>query len=139
MESRWRWPPGDVVASLGNGSGKASLARFHEIQGAGHLKGAADGRLVGALVSVGDVAFHRALEQEGLLGHIAEARPQVGLGKRAQIGAVEGDGALRRVVEALDELHDGGFARTGGAYDGQRGAGLGRERHMGERGSPSSV
>ena len=39
---------GDVVASLGDGSGKASLARFHEIQGAGHLKGAADGRLVGA-------------------------------------------------------------------------------------------
>lgn len=139
MESRWRWPPGDVVASLGDGSGKASLARFHEIQGAGHLKGAADGRLVGALVSVGDVAFHRALEQEGLLGHIAEARPQVGLGKRAQIDAIEGDRALRRVVEALDELHDGGFARAGGAYDGQRGAGLAVNDTWESAGSPSSV
>ena len=42
----------------------------------------------------------------GLLGHIAEARPQVGLGKRAQIDAVEGVGTHAELMESCPEYRE---------------------------------
>ncbi len=116
---------GDVRAALGDGGARAqALARFEATnsEGAGRRRRAPRMAASSAHPSsrVGDVRLSTVpCEQEGLLGHVAAARSRsAGLRESvAQIGAVEGDRALRRVVEALDELDDGGLARSGGAYD----------------------
>src|ERR671934_8642 len=54
----------------------------------------------------GDVLVHRAGEEEALLRHDAELPAERRLGHVAQVGAVDRDPALARVVEAREELRD---------------------------------
>ena len=67
-------------------------------------------------------------EKEGLLGNHADVAPEHGQGIVAHRPAVDQQRALGRFVEPGDQVDQRGFARAGGADDGQAGAGGNVER-----------
>src|SRR5699024_8832450 len=86
--------------------------------------------VVGVQVAVADVLHHGAGEQVGVLQHDAQRVAQVGLFDLADVDAVVADLAVLDVVEAVDEVGDGGLARAGGAYESHLLAGLGVQRNI---------
>ena len=60
----------------------------------------------------------------GILEHDAHGSPQVRLFDLVDVDAVIADLAVGNVVEAIDEVGDGGLAGAGGAYEGDLLAGL---------------
>ncbi len=96
-----------------------------EAVGVGQL-GGGDALLVGGVqVAVADVLHHRAGEQVGVLEDDAQAAAQVGLLDLVDVDAVVADLAVGDVIEAVDEVGDGGLARAGGAHKGDLLARLG--------------
>ena len=78
-------------------------------------------------LAVADVVHDRAGEQIHILQHDAERVAQVGLFDVVDVDAVIADLAVGDVVEAVDEVRDGGLARAGRADKGQLLPGLGIE------------
>ena len=68
--------------------------------------------------AVADILHHRAGEQVGVLQHDAQRTAQVGLFDLVDVDAVVADLAVLNVVEPVDEVGNGGLARTGGADKG---------------------
>ena len=75
-----------------------------------------DLRLGDARQPENDVVVDRIVEEDGLLGDDTEVGAYVRQGELPQVGAVEGDRSGRRVVEAGEEIGDGGFAAAGVAH-----------------------
>ena len=98
-----------------------------EVVCAGQL-GRCDAVFVGGLqVAVADVFHNGAREEVGVLKHHAQGMPQVGLFDFVDVDAIVADFTVVNVVEAVDEVGDGGLAGTGGSYKGDLLTGLGVE------------
>ena len=85
-------------------------------------------------LAVADVVHHRAGEQIHILQHDAERVAQIRLFDVVDVDAVIADLAVGDVVEAVDEVRDGGLARAGRADKGQLLPGLGVERNIMQHG-----
>src|SRR5439155_22139166 len=70
-----------------------------------------------------DVGANRVREEERLLGHDAESPPERTAGPLIGWDPADEDGALRRLVEARDQVEQGRLARAGPADDRDRLAG----------------
>ncbi len=68
--------------------------------------------------AVDQVLPHGAVEEEDVLAHEADGTAQVGGAQVPQVEAVEADGPGGDVVEAEDQLEQGGLARSRGPHDG---------------------
>ena len=91
--------------------------------------------VVGGLqIAVADVVHHRAGEEVGLLQHDAQRAAQVRLANLVDVDAVVPHLTVRDVVEAVDEVGDGGLACAGGAHEGHLLTRLGVYRHVVEDG-----
>ena len=77
--------------------------------------------------AVADVVHDRAGEEVGILQHDAQAAAQVGLFDLVDVDAVVADLAVGNIIEAVDQVGDGGLARAGGAHKGDLLARLGVE------------
>ena len=71
-----------------------------------------------------DVDGDGIVEEEGLLGDHADVGGEGSEGEIAQINAIEADTALLGVIEARDEVSEGGLAGAAGADEGGELAGL---------------
>ncbi len=112
-------PPWAISACMPSG-----LALMNSVAWA--ISAAGFERLVaGILIGIAQVALDRAREQDALLRDVADLVAQVVLGDLADIDAVHQDRAIGDIVEARDQVDDGGFARAGGADEGGGLAGLG--------------
>ena len=76
-----------------------------------------------------EVALDGAREQASLLRDVTNAAAQLGKGHVAHIDAVERNAAARDVVQARNQLHERGLARTRGANDAEHLAGVRGEVH----------
>ena len=81
--------------------------------------------VVGVGLAEGDVVADGAAHQGGLLKHDADASSQALEGQLAHVTAVDQHRPLADVVEARDEVDDGGLAAAGGAEQRHRLSGLG--------------
>jgi hypothetical protein len=88
--------------------------------GASRGQGALDGGVVGTAPHPGPRCRAAALEADEVLEHGGDATAPVVDGELAQIDAVDLDAARLRVVEAAQQLGEGGLARAVLADDGQR-------------------
>ena len=79
---------------------------------------------------VADVLHDGARKQVRLLKHDAQRAAQVGLFDLIDVDAVIANLAVRDVVEAVDEVRDGGLARAGGADEGHLLPGFRVEGHV---------
>ena len=77
-----------------------------------------------AFGGVADVVGDGAGEQHVLLQGDGGGGADVVHAQVADVGVVEDNGALLRIVEPQDHRHEGGLARSGGADDGRDGAGV---------------
>ncbi len=79
----------------------------------------------------------RPTEEEGLLRDEPDQLPQVAAAPPTDIRPIDADAAAGHVVQAGDEVHQGGLAGAGGSDDCGGAPGLGRERdvvqHRGRR------
>ncbi len=101
--------------------------------GVGRAGGRDDVRLRRAGPAVGDVLPYGAVEDERLLQHDRDVLAQLGQLQLPQIGAVEEDRPLIRVVEAQLQLADRGLARAARPDQRQCRTGLHPERHVAQR------
>ena len=74
--------------------------------------------LGGVQLAEADIIRHGAGEQVGILQHDAQGTAQRVLADEPDVDAVIGDGPRRHIVEAVDEVGDGGLARAGGTHEG---------------------
>ena len=81
-------------------------------------------------LAVADVVHDGAGEQVGLLEHHAQGPPQIGLGDLVDVDVVVADFAVGNVIEAVNQVGNGGFARAGGAHKGDLLAGMGIQGHI---------
>ena len=95
--------------------------------GVGQLGGGPDLFIRGVQLAVADVVGNGAGEEVGILQDDAQRLPQRVLADLPDVDAVVGDGSLLDVVEAVDEVGDGGLSGAGGAHEGDLLAGLGKE------------
>ena len=80
--------------------------------------------LVGRLfATIGDVVADGAGEQPGVLQHHPEQASQVAARHLPRVHAVDEDATLVQLVEAQQQVDEGGLAGAGGADDGYGGAG----------------
>ena len=84
----------------------------------------------GAGTPVADVLADRALEEPRVLQHHAGARPHVAPAHGGNVHAVEGDATAIDVVEAHEEVDQGGLAGPRGPHDGDSLAGLDAQRQV---------
>ncbi len=91
---------------------------LHQIRDPDRLQCRLQLGVVGIGAGEADVVAHPPGEQERLLGHHAELRAQRVQRDPAQVAAVDADRAVVGVVEAADQLGDGGLARAGLADEG---------------------
>ena len=98
--------------------------------GVGQLRCGADLLIRGVQLAVADVVGHGSGEQMGILQHNAQRTAQGVLCDVLHVDAVVGDNALLHVVEAVDEVGDGGLARTGRAHKGDLLPGFGEQGHI---------
>ena len=81
-----------------------------------------------------EVFAHGAVEEEGLLSHVADIFAQGGFVDLGELVPIDEDAALVVVIEARQEVDDGGFASSGGADESDGLAGEGFEIEVGEDG-----
>ena len=116
-------PARDVGAALRDGRLEALRELAHEVARLGDLEGLPELLVRGVRVAVAQVARDRAAEEVGLLGHHADARPELLAIDLADVDAVDEHGAGGHVVEARQQVHERRLAAAGGAHDGRRLAG----------------
>src|SRR5262249_20112014 len=95
-------------------------------------------RIAGVRARIAQVGGDRSVEQEGVLEHHAQLAGQRGAGDLAQVGAVEQDPAVLRVVKAGDQAGDRGLARAGRTNEGSELARLDGDRQV-RHGGPGST
>ena len=83
----------------------------------------------GVQASIADVLLHRLRKEEGLLQHDPQLSPQAVPGHSPDIHPIDADGPLVQVVEAGEEIHQGGLSGAGGSDQGDALAGSGAEVH----------
>ena len=88
--------------------------------GAGDARGGFDFFAGGVLLAEGDVVVEGVVEEDRVLVHVAHQGAQLDDADVADVGAVQGDAARGRVVEAGNEVHEGGLAGAARAHDGDR-------------------
>ena len=84
--------------------------------------------------AVADVLHHGAGEQVGVLQNDAQAAAQVVPLDLVHVNAVVADLAVGHVVEAVQQVGNGGFAGAGGAHKGDLLAGAGKQAHVMQHG-----
>jgi len=105
---------GEADAALAD-EGVVSEVEFgDEAVGVGGLGGVFDVALGGVALGVGDVLGDGAVEEEDILFDDAEESAVGPWVDVAEVVSVEADGALGGVVEASDEVAEGGFAGAAG-------------------------
>ena len=118
MAMRWRWPPESRLPRSPICGVVAAREVEDEVVGEGGAGGGLDPRLVHVLEAVGDVGAHGVVEEHRLLGDEADLLAQALERRVAHVDAVDGDGALGHVVEARQQLDERGLARARHAHDG---------------------
>jgi hypothetical protein len=102
---------GEQHAVLADQGVEALRQPVDELAGEGRLGGALDvGARRAGEVAVGDVAGHRVVEQRHLLGDDGDVAAQVAQGVVLDIRAVDEDLPLLVVIEARDQVGQGGLA-----------------------------
>lgn len=101
-----------------------------ELQRLRAAAGLADLLVGGVGIADPQVLRDRAVEQQRLLEHDADLATQAGEGDVADIGAVDGDVAGLRIVDAMQDRQRRRFAGTGAADQRYGVAGLGGERQI---------
>ena len=97
--------------------------------------GGGDTLLVGGFqLTIADVIHDGTGEQVGVLEHNAQGAAQVCLADGHDVNAIVEDAAVVDVVEAVDEVGDGGLTGTRGAHEGHLLAGLGKQGDVVEDG-----
>src|SRR5262249_38331859 len=91
-----------------------------EVVDEGRLRGGDHLLVRGVWAGVCDVVANSALEQPGVLQHHADALAQVGSPHLSDVDAVERDASRVELVEAHDEVDEGGLAGAGGSDDRDR-------------------
>ena len=80
--------------------------------------------------SVEDVVVHRIIEQIGFLGHDSYLFPEGSHGHIPDVVVIDQDGSFRHIIEPGQQVGNGGFPCTAGAYQGNGLPGLSGERQM---------
>ena len=101
---------GQALAALADVQVEAQRMARDEVLDAGDARRAQHRLVVGERRAERDVVAHRAMEQEHVLQHAADAAAQVGRVDLAQIGAVDQHRALIGLVEPEHQLLDRGLA-----------------------------
>jgi len=99
----------------------------------GHAAGGLQLLLGGLQPGVLQVRADRVVEQVRLLRHHADGVGEGGESQVAEIVAVDANGALGGVVQAGDQIGEGGLARPAGAHQRHQLAWLGREAYRIQR------
>ena len=95
--------------------------------GVGQLRGG-NALLIGGLQPpVADILHHCASKQVGVLQDDAQGAAKVGFPDFVDIDAVIADFAVLNIVEAIDQIGDGGLSRAGTAHKGDLLSGCGKE------------
>ena len=97
---------------------------LYEAVGMSRLRRRNDFLIRGVQPAVADVFHNGALKQPGILKHHTEHLPQLASVDPADIRPVHQNLAAVHIVETHEQLHHGGFARSGGADDCHRLAGF---------------
>ena len=100
--------------------------------GVGQLCGGDALFIGGGQIAVADVIHHRAGEEVHILQHHAQRAAQIGFFDLVDIDAVVADLAVCDVVEAVDQVGDGGLTGAGGADEGDLLTGAGIQRNVGQ-------
>ena len=119
---------GEVRPALGDRRLEPALHRLHEVATLGDVEGAPELLVGRPLVTEAQVGGDGPAEQERLLGDEPDALPEHLAIERSDIDAIDEHGALGRVVQARDQVHDGGLAAAGASDDGRGLAGPRLER-----------
>ena len=119
------------VGSVAGDHGLVALGEAaDEGVGVGTL-GGGNALLVGGVqTAVADVVHNGAGEEVGVLKNRTQRPAQVVLADGAYVDAVVGDHAALDLVEAVDEVGNGGLACAGGAHEGNLLAGVGVDRYV---------
>ena len=118
---------GDVGAALGDGGFQLVGHPGHEVLALSHLQRVPHLLLCGVGFSVAQVGGHGAVEEQRVLGNHAQMLPELCLGQIPDVYAVEQDLALAGLVDPGNQVHQGGFAGSGGADNGGGLAGTGHK------------
>ena len=121
------FPAGEAVAALPDDGVEAVGQVGDEVGEAGAAQGVEDLLVVGGGAGQAQVGAQRLVEEVPVLGDDADGLAQGGGGEVADVGAADADGAGVDVVEAGQELGEGGLAGAGGADDGDDLAGVDAE------------
>ena len=114
------------VSAVGGEQGVVSLGQAaDEVVGVGQPGRGVDLLFGGVQLAVADVLHHRAGEQVGVLQNDAQRPAQIGLFDLVDVDAVVTNLAVGNVVEAVDQVGDGGLARARSAHEGHLLAGFG--------------
>ena len=108
----------EAAAALTHGRGVAAGQPHDEVVCTGNPGGGDDVIAAGLRVGEGNVVLHRALEEEGVLGHDADLAAQGVKLHLGDIGVVDQDATRQGVIEARQQLGEGGLAGAGLADDG---------------------
>ena len=119
----------DVGAALADGGVVAALALGDKVLGLGDACGLVHVVIAHHVAGKLEVALDGAREQATLLRDVTNAAAKLGKGHIAHVDAVERNAAAGDVVQARDELHKRGLARTRGADDAEHLAGVRGEVH----------
>ena len=129
----------EVSSLLLHGGIQTAVLLTDEIRGLGGLQRVPEGIVRDVLHSEAEVGAHRALEQLGLLGDNADAGAEGGGVVAFHGEAEDGYGALGGLVEAGDEVDQGGLTRSRTADDTHGHASLGGEADPLQRGLAAAL
>ena len=123
-----------ALAQIGPIAGEDCLIAVREppdkAVGVGQLRGC-NALLIGGLQPpIADILHHRAGKQAGVLQDDAQGAAKAGFLNFVDVDAVIADLAVLDVVEAVDEIGDGGFSRTGAAHKGDLLSRRGKELYI---------
>ena len=107
------------VGAVGGDLGLVALRQAFDERMRIDLLGRLDAFLIGGIQPpVADVIQDRAGEQVRVLQHHAQRLAQVVLADALDVDAIVGDAALFDIVEAVEQVGDGGLAGAGRAHQG---------------------
>ena len=118
---------GQAGTAAGNHRIVAVRQHIDKAVGIGQLGRGVDLLIGGIQLAVADVLPDGTGEQGHILEHDAQTAAQVRLADAGDVDAIVGDGTAVDVIEAVDQVGDGGLAGTGGTDKGHLLAGLGVE------------
>ena len=130
MAMRWRWPPDRVTPRSPTIVSYPSGISLMNSCGVGQFRGADDLGAVRFRPAVGDVLPDRRVEQQRVLQHETDLLAQRSNREVPDVRAVDRDGPGHRIVEARDQVDDGGLASACRADKGRDLSGLDLETNV---------